>query len=186
MKKTTIQIKSLLGKVLFEHTVENNTFKKTVEEAVNTSADLSRADLFEADLSGADLFEANLSGADLTEAKDWERIKHKFQIIPEEGSFVAWKKCKNRKVVKLQIPAKAKRTCNIINRKCRSEFVKTLGIYDVYGNKLEEKKATGIHDWSFIYEVGKITTADFFDDDMTKDCTNGIHFFVTFEEAKNW
>ena len=66
MKKIKIQIVSWFnGSVLFEYEVEDNTIKKTVEEAVNKEADLRRANLQEADLWGANLRGANLRGADL-------------------------------------------------------------------------------------------------------------------------
>ena len=71
--KTTIQIKSILGDVLYEHTCEDNTVKKTVEETIKNKvplcvANLRDADLFHADLSGANLCHANLSGANLRDA----------------------------------------------------------------------------------------------------------------------
>lgn len=91
--KTTIQIKSTYGDVLYEHTCEDNSVKKTVEEAVKNNislqgadllasvlygaklryadlrgADLREADLYNADLSGADLRSADLSGSNLCEA----------------------------------------------------------------------------------------------------------------------
>ena len=65
-----IEIKSLLGTVLFELTKENNTLRDTIEEAVKRGAYLGGADLGGADLGGAylggaDLRGANLGGADL-------------------------------------------------------------------------------------------------------------------------
>ena len=68
--KTTIQIKSTSGDVLYEHTCEENSVKKTVEKAVKDKtclriADLSDADLYGANLRGANLSGANLRGADL-------------------------------------------------------------------------------------------------------------------------
>lgn len=91
--KTTIQIKSTYGDVLYEHTCEDNSVKKTVEKAVKNNislqgadllasvlygaklryadlrgADLREADLYNADLSGADLRSADLSGSNLCEA----------------------------------------------------------------------------------------------------------------------
>ena len=63
--KTIIEIKSVLGKVLFEHERENNTIKDTLIEAVKRGADLYGADLGGADLGGANLRGANLRGADL-------------------------------------------------------------------------------------------------------------------------
>ena len=68
MKKITII--SLVGNIIFEHNVENNTLLKTLKEALKIGANLryanlSGADLSNADLSGADLNGADLSGADL-------------------------------------------------------------------------------------------------------------------------
>lgn len=76
--KKTIEIKSKFGALLYEYTCENNTVKKTVEEAIKNNISLENvylpntylmhANLRGADLSGADLSEANLSGADLSYA----------------------------------------------------------------------------------------------------------------------
>ena len=55
-------------KIVFEYETENNTIKKTVEEAVRQEVNLHAADLSEADLSGAKLNSANLEYADLREA----------------------------------------------------------------------------------------------------------------------
>jgi hypothetical protein len=63
--KTKIEIKSILGDVLFESERENNTVKDTLLEAINSGADLSGANLSGADLYRADLYRANLSGANL-------------------------------------------------------------------------------------------------------------------------
>ena len=60
-----IQIKSIWGSVLFEYEKENNTIKKTLQEADLQGADLQEADLQGANLQGADLRGANLWGADL-------------------------------------------------------------------------------------------------------------------------
>ena len=65
MKKIKIQIKSVLGKVLFEYEKENNTIKKTLERAIVESADLRFADLRFANLRSANLRSANLESADL-------------------------------------------------------------------------------------------------------------------------
>jgi len=60
-----IEIKSILGKVLFEYKKEDNTILKTVVEAVNKGADLQGAYLQDADLRGAYLQGAYLQDADL-------------------------------------------------------------------------------------------------------------------------
>ena len=49
--KTTIEIKSIFGKVLFTYEAENATIKDAVEEAVKQNISLYSADLLSADLS---------------------------------------------------------------------------------------------------------------------------------------
>ena len=63
--KTTIEIKSIFGKVLFTYEAENATIKDAVEEAVKQNISLYSADLLSADLSSADLRSANLRSANL-------------------------------------------------------------------------------------------------------------------------
>jgi uncharacterized protein YjbI with pentapeptide repeats len=63
--KTTIQIKSIFGKLLFEFEKENNSIKETVIEAKKQDANLQGADLQDANLRGADLRYADLQDADL-------------------------------------------------------------------------------------------------------------------------
>ena len=63
--KIKIEIKSILGSVLFEYEKENNSVKDTLIEAVKRGADLYGADLRGADLRGANLRGADLRGADL-------------------------------------------------------------------------------------------------------------------------
>ena len=64
MSKVKFEIKNKwTGSILFEYEKEDNTLKKTVEEAVREGADLEGADLGGANLEGADLGGANLEGA---------------------------------------------------------------------------------------------------------------------------
>ena len=66
--KTKIEIKDIYGNVLFTHECEDNSVKKTVEEAVRQHVRLRGADLHGAYLGGADLGGANLGWADLGDA----------------------------------------------------------------------------------------------------------------------
>ena len=66
--KTTIKIESFFGKLLFEHEAEDNTMKKTLEEAVKSGANLGGAYLGGANLGGANLGGANLGDANLGDA----------------------------------------------------------------------------------------------------------------------
>jgi uncharacterized protein YjbI with pentapeptide repeats len=138
---------------------------------------LSEAYLSEADLSGANLSGANLRGADLRRADLSEANLTPFQI--PQGELIVWKRC-NRIMIKLCIPKRAKRTANLINRKCRAEYAKVLKVYN------DEKQIQSEHDKRFIYKEGEIVRPDSYDDDIRIDCTNGIHFFLTKEEAEKW
>ena len=42
------------------------------------------------------------------------------------------------------------------------------------------------NDSNTIYKVNRLTRADKWDNDITVDCTHGIHFFVTRQEAEDW
>ena len=66
--KIKIEIKSVLGKVLFALEKENNTIKDTIEEAVRNNANLINANLINADLENANLENANLYNANLVNA----------------------------------------------------------------------------------------------------------------------
>ena len=118
----------------------------------------------------ADLRDANLRGADLRGAN----LPH-FQICPEEGDFIGWKKLANGVVAKLLIPADAKRTSSIVGRKCRAEFVKVI-----------EGEGASRHDFVTKYAPGMVVHPDKYDDDIRVECTSGIHFFITRKEAEEY
>ena len=63
--KTTIQIKSIFGKLLFEFEKEKNSVKETLQEAHKQSANLRNANLYGANLRGANLRGTDLRGANL-------------------------------------------------------------------------------------------------------------------------
>ena len=148
-------------------------------------ADLSRADLSGANLSEADLFRANLSRANLSRA-DLSGAKNiSFPIrCPEIGSFTAYKLA-SHKIVKLLIPASAKRS-SATSEKCRASKAKVLGIYEKNGEKSKEIQVSSNYDTSFVYKIGKFIKVENFDDNRWNECAPGIHFFLTFGEAKNY
>lgn len=66
MEKDRIRIKSwVLERIIFSYKCENNTIKKTVEEAVRRKISLAFADLNRVNLSGIDLSNADLAYAHL-------------------------------------------------------------------------------------------------------------------------
>ena len=161
-------------------------------------ADLSYADLSYADLSYANLSGANLSGANLSRAAMKEAILSYADIrgaknlpyipmvCPEEGAFIGWKQAEVGHwayvIVKLEIPASAKRS-SATSRKCRCDKAKVLEIYNFDGTVAKERKCYSHYDNSFIYEVGKAVKVDDFDEDRWKECSRGIHFFMSRQEA---
>jgi len=146
-------------------------------------ANLSGANLRQANLSGADLRGANLSGAYLSGA-DLREVSHNENTAffalqcPEEGSFIAWKKCQNNVIVKLLIPEDAKRS-SATSRKCRASKAIVLEV-------IGAEQAISTNDMSFVYEVGKEVVPDSFDDDRWNECSHGVHFFMTRKEAENY
>jgi len=138
-------------------------------------ANLSGANLSGANLSGANLYGANLSDANLYGAK----LPH-FQVCPEEGSFIAWKKA-GGVLLKLEIPAEARRVSSLVGRKCRAEYVRVLEAIDAPEGQTDFKTQAGC-----VYRVGEIVRPDSFNDDIRVECTHGIHFFMTRREAEEW
>jgi hypothetical protein len=150
-------------------------------------ANLRGANLWGANLRGANLRGANLEGSNLEGANLWganlegsnlegANLPH-FQICPEIGSFTAFKKT-TQGVITIEIPKDAKRTNSLVGRKCRASKITVLGGEGIGG--------TGPNFPSYIYEKGRTIEVLDFDDDIRVECTKGIHFFMTEQEAKEW
>jgi hypothetical protein len=141
-----------------------------------SGAYLSGADLSRADLSGADLSGAYLSGADLSGAEDADLAIARTRILPE-GDLIGWKQCNDSVIVKLRIPADAKRS-SAFGRKCRAEFADVL---EVIGADVGISQ----HDNKTEYRVGRRVAPDRFDENWQEECSAGIHFYITRLEAEN-
>jgi len=153
-----------------------------LSDAYLSGANLSGANLSGANLSGANLSDANLSdaylsGANLSGAKDADYAIAMTRILPD-GDLIGWKKCKAELLVKLRIPADAKRS-HAFGRKCRAEFVDVL---EVIGGEVGISQ----HDGKTEYRAGIRVTPDSFDDNWQDECSSGIHFFITRLEAENY
>jgi hypothetical protein len=144
-------------------------------------ADLKGADLSYADLRGANLRGANLRGANLADAAlhDANLSSAKglaaFKVCPEVGQFVGFKKVNGGSIITLLIPADAKRVNAYGSRKCRAEFAYVLRVDD------PTHALTAYN--GFVYPTSGLVTPDSFDPDPRVECSNGIHFFITKEEA---
>jgi hypothetical protein len=142
-------------------------------------ADLRNANLGCADLRNADLRNAGLAGADLRDVKYNYATVGMDLICPEVGAFDAWAK-KSGVLMRVRIPASAKRS-SATTRKCRASKVKVLWMDSPH--KIVAHNAYG---QDTIYRVGEYTEADKWDDDRWNECSNGIHFFMTEKEAREW
>ena len=186
-----IEIKSWLsGSVLFEG--DFSSLAEAVKAAVKSGASLSRANLSRANLSGANLYGANLSRADLYGAnlyganlsgaslsranlsKDDAARLYTVRTILPEGDLIGYKKLAGGTICKLRIPADAKRVGGLVGRKCRAEYAIVL-----------EGEGFSQHDRTFRYAVGqRVEPKEKFNADIREECTSGIHFFITREEAE--
>ena len=149
-------------------------------------ADLIGTNLSGADLSGANLRGANLRGANLRGAKNIPSyVCH--LVCPEEGSFIGFKKAyatvpdSREAIVKLLITEDAKRS-SATTRKCRCDKAKVISITSLDG-KENFTTAYSYYDRIFQYTVGQTVIIDDFDEDRWNECSTGVHFFITREEA---
>jgi len=146
-----------------------------------SGADLRRADLRQADLRQANLNGADLSGAILTNVKYNENTAFFALCCPEEGSFIGFKKA-GGKIIKLLIPEDSKRS-SATTRKCRCSKAKVLSITEIDGSESGITEICSDLDESFIYKVGEEVSVSHFDKNRWNECSTGIHFFITRDEA---
>jgi hypothetical protein len=110
----------------------------------------------------------------LTDVKFEEGFVPKYFRIPE-GDITVYKKLRNDVICTLKIPKEAKRVGGIIGNKCRAEYATVM-----------EGDGLSFHDESFQYRIGEIVRPDKFDQNPLTECSSGIHFFLTKEEAEKY
>lgn len=143
--------------------------------------ELSYANLYGADLLDANLNGANLNGAILDNVKYNENTSFFALQCPEEGSFIGYKKARGH-IIKLEILPDAKRS-SATTRKCRCSAAKVLSITTLDGKDDGTQLISSDKDSSFVYQVGEIVRVDDFDENRWNECSTGIHFFITRNEA---
>lgn len=129
-----------------------------------------------ADLQGAYLRDTYLRGANLQNA-----IINYPIACPETGNFIGYKKLQKNKIAKLLIAENAKR-CSATGRKCRCSKAQVLEITDISGN-IHYDEGVSVYDVDFIYRVGETVEIDNFNENRWNECSTGIHFFITRQEA---
>ena len=143
--------------------------------------DLSYANLYGADLLDTNLSGANLNGAILDNVKYNENTSFFALQCPEEGSFIGYKKARGH-IVKLEILPDAKRS-SATTPKCRCSAAKVLSITTLDGRDDGTQFISSGRDSNFVYRVGEIVRVDDFDENRWNECSTGIHFFITRDEA---
>ena len=103
---------------------------------------------------------------------------------PEVGAFIGWKKAR-KAIVKLQITDDAKRS-SAISRKCRCSKAVVLGLENMDGTPYADIQVSSQRDESFIYRVGETVEVPDFDENRWNECSTGIHFFITRQEAVDY
>ena len=106
-------------------------------------------------------------------------------ILPE-GDIIIWKKLRDDIIAKLLVPAKAKRVNAIGSRKCRFEYTQTLALFQKGRFVKKGTIGRGLKNPNTLYIVGEITKPDSFDPSPLIECSNGIHGFITRQEAQNF
>jgi len=114
----------------------------------------------------------------------WKKVYHLDNIVegwPMYGIVIT----------KLIIPKDA--AVIFTNHKCRASYAIVDGFYSYDrlfapgpSKKLDTKLAFSAWNTRFYYEDGKTVTPDSFDPDPNIECSHGIHFFRTYEEARQY
>ena len=184
------------AKLMFADLYKADLSKANLKGADLTGADLRWANLKGVNLKGANLYGANLYGANLKGANLYEAdlseaylggVKNLSLpiVAPEKGSFIGYKKCRDDLIVELEIPEDSLRS-SATTRKCRCSKAKVLSITNLDGSKSKCTEATSKRDSSFVYKVGETVEVTNFDPNRWNECSTGIHFFVTREEAEKY
>ena len=138
----------------------------------------NKSNLRYADLRYANLSYANLRDADLSSAKNSELAIAR-TVIVAQGELDVWKKCKDGILVELRIPREARRS-SAFGRKCRCEFADVIKVHHNSGLAKSTSDAKHIVE----YREGTRVTCHEWDDNRWEECSGGIHFYLTKEEAE--
>lgn len=124
-----------------------------------------------ANLYGANLYEADLRGANLRGAS----LKNNGLLEIPEGEIIVYKNANNT-ILTLKLAVDSLRLCATTN-KCRTNKAFVVSSSNGTTEILSD------YDSSFIYKVGEWVYVNNFDLNRWNECSTGIHFFLTEEEA---
>ena len=160
-----------------------NLMRANLTGAYLTGAYLARADLAGADLTGADLTGADLAGANLMRANLASAYLPPLAVQLPDGEFTAWKRVRGDVILELRIPADARRTASLVGRKCRADAARVVSASHPDGTAHAGVRFVSLYSETFAYVVGEVVTEPWYDGDIRRECTAGVHFFATRDEA---
>ena len=165
-------------------------FHRCIIESINVDYDIARLFGRSISFSRCEIVDyEKVECIDKYDITDCTFIKPVPFVCPTEGEFIGYKKCCFSflfLIVKLLIPSDAKRS-SAFGRKCRCSKARVLGIFDLDGNETKDiDKVFSDYDIAFTYKVGEWVYPDSFDENRFNECSSGIHFFMTFKEARDY
>ena len=179
LREASIRNTDLTGAVLTGSNLYSATLLNVnLEDAKLDVARLDDAVLKRVKLSRADLRGASL-GSTRMDPEAYAQAVALTNILPE-GDITGYKLCRPGVVVTLMIPKEAKRS-NATGRKCRAEYAHVVAISRDTGGPV-----FSYHDALTLYRVGDTVRCDSWDPRRFVECTGGIHFFLTYQEAVNY
>lgn len=170
--------------------ISRTTFDScTFDKCHFASANMQHSWLIKCKLTDCNLRAANLTGATIEQCQFKDIKVNAYTqgyslVCPEEGSFIGYKRCRDF-IVKLFITKDALRS-SATTRKCRCSKAKVLSITHLDGSDAGIVEVPSNYDSDFVYKVGKIVEVPTFDKNRWEECAEGIHFFITREEAVNY
>jgi len=165
------------------------------------NCDLCFSNLAEAMIHYWTIFKCNLIGANLCKCDLKSRKGRNYISLAEyrkgkilSENIIGYKKCRSYDkiyhslddcriaMVTLEIPRGAI-VFSINGNKCRTNRAKVLDIVDINGNKVPRARS---YMGELTYYVGDDFTIYDFDCEYNNECSTGIHFFMTKEEAEKY
>ena len=154
-------------------------------------ARLNGNDFFNVDLRNADMRYAEINGSNFRDAKTNDTNIENVRInvftngyplaCPEKGAFTAYKRAQGY-IIELLVPENAQRS-SAFGRKCRCDKAQVVAITKRDGTPADVTSLHSDYDKNFIYTIGEMVSVEDFDTNRWNECSKGIHFFITREEA---
>jgi len=139
------------------------------------NTELLEAELPGANLTGANVESAKLARTTLTKAMIDPLSSARMSIVPEAGEYVGWVGGEGGVVIKILVPAEARRS-NAAGRVCRAEFATVL---EVIGGDVGVTEGPPIIE----YRVGETVRGGRWDDDRWNEDGGGVPHYITRIEA---